>query len=131
MRIKIARLAAAAMWLLAGAQALAEDVSPQDEYEKRLKLARTIQPLGEAPFGENYRDHILGGFPGCTWSLCLSSAGYLAARTRKVSSKKLYIDLREQCDLLRRSDSTTRVLARKRLRGGKRALDLCRSTTII
>lgn len=32
--------------------AMAADVSPQDEYEKRLKLARTIEPLGEKPFGE-------------------------------------------------------------------------------
>lgn len=34
--------------------AMAADVSPQDEYEKRLKLARTIEPVGEKPFGESH-----------------------------------------------------------------------------
>lgn len=28
------------------------DVSPEDEFEKRLKLAQTLQPMGDSPFGE-------------------------------------------------------------------------------
>lgn len=31
----------------------AEEVAPQDEYMKRLKVHQTIQPLGETPFGES------------------------------------------------------------------------------
>lgn len=43
----------ASLFLLAySAMVAAADVSPADEYEKRLKLARTIQPLGDKPFGE-------------------------------------------------------------------------------
>ena len=49
-RLRVATLAAASL-LLTNAWA---DVSPQDEYEKRLKLATTIQPLGETPFGETH-----------------------------------------------------------------------------
>jgi len=30
------------------------DVSPEEEFEKRLKLAQTIQPMGESPFGESF-----------------------------------------------------------------------------
>lgn len=32
--------------------ALAQDVSPQDEYDKRIKFGGTAQPLGSSPFGE-------------------------------------------------------------------------------
>lgn len=31
----------------------AQEVRPQDEYMKRLKIHQTIQPLGDMPFGEN------------------------------------------------------------------------------
>lgn len=44
-------------WLLAVSlfclSAQAQEVRPQDEYMKRLKVYQTIQPLGDAPFGEN------------------------------------------------------------------------------
>jgi len=41
--------------LLAGicASATAADVSPESEYQKRLRLAQSIQPLGDTPFGES------------------------------------------------------------------------------
>lgn len=33
--------------------ALGADVSPESEYQKRLKMARAVEPLGDRPFGES------------------------------------------------------------------------------
>ena len=44
----------ALLTLCAGHATLAwADVTPEEEYTKRINIYRTVQPLGQSPFGEN------------------------------------------------------------------------------